>query len=103
MAPDGPRGPRMRSQPGIAYLADSAKVPVVPVSFAARRQRTLKSWDRFVLVWPFARGTLAFGEPINLPAGGDIESNRLLIENRMIAFATEVDRIEGVDPIRPAS
>ncbi len=103
MAPDGPRGPRMRSQPGIAYLASSTRVPVVPVTFAVRRQRTLNSWDRFVLVWPFARGTLAFGEPINLPAEGDFESNRLLIENRMIAFAAEVDRIEGVDPIRPAS
>jgi len=103
MTPDGPRGPRMRAQPGIAYLAGSANVPVVPVTFAARRQRTLKSWDRFMLVWPFASGVIAFGEPVLLAEGGDTESRRLHIEDHMIAFACAVDRAEGLEPIQPAA
>lgn len=103
MTPDGPRGPRMRSQPGIAYLAQSTSLPVVPLTFATRRQRTLKSWDSFMLVWPFASGRFAFGEPINLPDEGDTESHRALIEDRMIAFSSEVDRAQGLEPILPAS
>jgi lysophospholipid acyltransferase (LPLAT)-like uncharacterized protein len=103
ITPDGPRGPRMRSQPGIAYLARSAHVPVVPITFATKRQRTFNSWDRFMLVFPFARGTVAFGDPIVLPEGGDTESYRALIEERMIRLSTEVDLAQGIDPVRPAS
>lgn len=103
ITPDGPRGPRMRSQPGTAYLARSTNVPVVPITFATKRQRTLNSWDRFILVLPFAKGTIAIDDPISLPEEGDTESNRVLIETRMIAFSTEVDRAHGIDPILPAS
>ncbi len=101
IAPDGPRGPRMRAQPGAAYLALSEDVPVVPVTFATSGQRTLKSWDRFMLVRPFSRGVLAFGEPIIPADGDDTESFRQRIETRMIAFAGEVDRAEGLEPIEP--
>jgi lysophospholipid acyltransferase (LPLAT)-like uncharacterized protein len=103
IAPDGPRGPRMRSQPGVAYLASSAKVPVVPITFAAKRQKTLNSWDRFMLVWPFAHGRVAFGEPIQLPDDGDTESHRQLIEAYMNTFSSEIDRAQGLDPVQPAA
>jgi hypothetical protein len=101
MTPDGPRGPRLRAQPGIAYLAGSTGVPVVPITFASHHQRTLKSWDRFMLVRPFARGTLAVGEPVVAVEGDDTESRRVRIERRMIAFAEEIDRREGLEPIQP--
>ncbi len=103
ITPDGPRGPRMRLQPGAAYLARSANVPVVPITFATKGQKTLKSWDRFMLVLPFAKGTVTFGDPIELPKGGDTESHRLLIEEQMIALSTKVDLAEGIDPIQPAN
>ncbi len=103
ITPDGPRGPRMRSQPGIAYLARSTNVPVVPITFATKRQKTFNSWDRFMLVLPFARGTVAFGDPIALPQEGDTESHRSLIEERMIKLSAEVDRAQGIEPILPAS
>jgi len=103
ISPDGPRGPRMRAQPGVAYLAGLADVPVVPITFAAKRRRIIKSWDRFMLVWPFGGGTLAFGEPMPPTLGEDTESRRQKIEERMIAFATEIDREEGLEPIQPAA
>jgi len=103
MTPDGPRGPRMRAQPGVAYLALSADVPVVPITFAAKRQRMFKSWDRFMLVWPFARGVLAFGDPIKANEEDDTESLRGRIEDGMIAFARGVDQAEGLDPVEPAN
>ncbi len=103
MTPDGPKGPRMRSHPGIAYLAKQTNVPVVPVTFATRRQRIFKSWDRFMLVLPFARGIVAFGDPIKLTAESDTETDRSFIEDRMITFSIEVDRAQGVDPVQPAN
>ena len=101
MTPDGPRGPRMRAKPGIAYLSGSADVPVVPVTFATRRRRIFQSWDRFNLVWPFASGVLAFGEPLPPTVGSDTESRRLAIEEHMIAFAREVDLTQGLMPVEP--
>ena len=103
ITPDGPRGPRMRMQPGIAYLAERTNVPIIPITFGTKPLRTIDSWDRFAVVLPFARGTVAFGEPIILPKGGDTESHRSLIEERMIAFSTEIDRDLGIDPILPAN
>ncbi|MEM9627558.1 MAG: lysophospholipid acyltransferase family protein [Pseudomonadota bacterium] len=101
MTPDGPRGPRMRAQPGIAYLSGSVGVPVVPITFATRRERILGSWDRFKLVWPFASGVLAFGEPLAPTAGSDTESRRRAIEAHMIAFARDIDLAAGLEPIEP--
>ena len=101
MTPDGPRGPRMRAQPGVAYLAVSTGLPVVPITFAARRHRLIGSWDRFMLIWPFARGVVAFGEPIPPSPGDDTEAQRRRIEERMIAFAQATDRSQGIDPVEP--
>jgi lysophospholipid acyltransferase (LPLAT)-like uncharacterized protein len=102
MTPDGPRGPRMRVQRGIAYLAESTALPVVPLTFAARPQRRFESWDRFILVPPFAHGTLAFGEPILLPEGGEPEANRRLIEERLNALSIAIDEGLGLEPVLPA-
>lgn len=103
MTPDGPRGPRMRAQPGIAYLGGQAKVPIVPFTFAAKRHQTINSWDRFTFVWPFTGGVLAFDEPLFLSEGHDTESHRQQIEARMIAFSREVDQREGITPILPTT
>jgi lysophospholipid acyltransferase (LPLAT)-like uncharacterized protein len=103
MTPDGPRGPRMRAHAGVAYLAADNDVPVIPITFAARRQKTLRSWDRFMLVWPFASGVLAFGEPILPRPEEDTESFRCRIEAEMIRFALDVDRSEGLEAVEPAN
>lgn len=54
LAVDGPRGPAGRPGPGAAGLARRAGVPVVVgrVESAGWRAR---SWDRFLVPWPFAR------------------------------------------------
>ncbi len=67
--PDGPRGPRMSIQPGCVLAASRAGVPIIPVGFEARRAKRLRSWDRFVIPWPFTRVAVRFGEPITVPQG----------------------------------
>lgn len=64
ITPDGPRGPRRVAQPGVARLALLSGRPVVPVGAAVARRRTLRTWDRMALPFPFSRGGLVYGEPI---------------------------------------
>ena len=63
ITPDGPRGPRMRAQAGVAQLAFSQRAPVIAVGFSVRWGRHLASWDRFLLPLPFGRGAMVYSEP----------------------------------------
>jgi len=64
ITPDGPRGPRYRVQNGIIELARQTEMAIIPVSFNASRKKVFRSWDRFLLPFPFSRGVLVFGEPV---------------------------------------
>src|SRR3546814_5014831 len=59
--PDGPRGPRMRAGTGIVAAARLAGVPVMPATYSVRRRRLARSWDRFLIAWPFNRGVIQIG------------------------------------------
>jgi hypothetical protein len=71
IVPDGPRGPSEQLQPGVVMLAAATGAPVVPLAVAARPGRRLRSWDRFLVPWPFARSVLAFGPPIYVERTAD--------------------------------
>lgn len=64
ITPDGPRGPRMRAQRGIAQLSIATGAPIQPIAFSSRSARMLRSWDRFLIPLPFGRGVQIFGEPL---------------------------------------
>lgn len=71
LTPDGPRGPARRVQPGAVAAAQHAGVPVVPVAAVADHAWRLRSWDRFMVPKPFARVRVVYGEPIEVPPGGN--------------------------------
>ena len=105
ITPDGPRGPRMRVQPGIIALARLSGAPIVPATYAVSRRRVADSWDRFVIALPFSRGIYLWGQPIHVAAGADaaaMERARLLLEERLNALTAEADRTVGAVPIAPA-
>ncbi len=54
LALDGPRGPAGVAKPGAAALAAAEGVPFVVGEIDARGVR-LRSWDRMLIPWPFAR------------------------------------------------
>ena len=64
VTPDGPRGPALKFQGGTLIAAQRAQVPVVPLTVHADRAWRLKSWDRFMIPKPFARVTIAYGNPV---------------------------------------
>lgn len=104
ITPDGPRGPRMRAQGGVASLSAITGVPVVPFAWATRRARVLKSWDRFMLPLPFDRGVYVVGEPMLPVSGGDdaVEAHRVAIETALNDVTRLADERVGRAPVAPA-
>lgn len=105
VTPDGPRGPRLRASAGIVQAARLARVPLLPVAVATNRRRMLRSWDRFLLAWPFARGVFVYGRTIEIaPDAGEaeIEAARVALEDELNRVSLEADRLVGQTPVEPA-
>jgi len=100
ITPDGPRGPRMRAQPGVAAMSALTGAPVLPTAWATRRARVLRSWDSFMVPWPFDRGVYAVGAPV-YPEGDDREAHRLAIEAGLNAATRLADERAGRIPVEP--
>jgi hypothetical protein len=69
ITPDGPRGPAHTFAPGALVAAQRVNCQILPVAIAADRAWRLRSWDRFMIPKPFARVTIAYGQPSKV--GGD--------------------------------
>lgn len=105
ITPDGPRGPRMRAQPGAVRVAKAAGVPIVPTAYAIKGSKILSSWDGGL--WPplFSRGWVVYGAPINVPSNASAETQeslRLELEAALTAVSHEADRLAGVEQVQPA-
>ena len=74
VTPDGPRGPRHAFAPGALVAAHRAGVPVVGVVAHVDRAWRLSSWDAFEIPKPFARVTVAYGEPTMVPGASPREA-----------------------------
>ncbi len=85
ITPDGPRGPAMKLQPGIASIAEMVKMPVVCVTFSASRHKRMHSWDRFMVALPFGR---IYYNIALAPAN----ATREVLENTMVRITEEADR-----------
>jgi lysophospholipid acyltransferase (LPLAT)-like uncharacterized protein len=106
ITPDGPKGPRMRAAPGVITAARFANAPILPITFSAWPSRTLGTWDKFLVVLPFARGVVLVGEPILVPPDADAatcEAYRQLLEDRLNAMTAEADRMCGRPVVSPAA
>lgn len=92
VVPDGPRGPCRRVQPGVVALAALTGAPIVPVAFACRPGRRLRTWDEFLVPLPFARCAMAFGDPVHLPRDADREAACAELERRLDDVTAAADR-----------
>ena len=105
ITPDGPRGPRMRATDGAVALARLSGAPIIPATFGAARGKVLPSWDRFLVAWPFGRGVIVWGDPIEVPRDADaaqLDASRLRVEGALNAITAEADRLTGRAPVEPA-
>ncbi len=91
--PDGPKGPRGKVQPGALLAAAATGFPIVPVGLAASRAKYLRSWDRFVVPWPFSRVAFVYGEPLSIERGAPLEPYGEELERRLDACEAEAERL----------
>jgi lysophospholipid acyltransferase (LPLAT)-like uncharacterized protein len=87
-AVDGPRGPARVAQPGAVWLAGATGHPVLPFHLEANRYWTVGSWDRAMIPKPFARVSVAIGDPFDVPDTGaeTIERSRKDLELRLASL-----------------
>lgn len=62
VTPDGPRGPCYFVNPGIIKLAQITEGHILPVRVTYSHCWRLRSWDGFMVPWPFARVRIIFDE-----------------------------------------
>jgi len=87
ITPDGPRGPAKSFAPGTLIVAQRGRAPIVPVVAHADAAWRLKSWDRFMIPKPFARVTIAYGDPVRLDDDGRPDDARVdHLRQHMIAL-----------------
>lgn len=67
ITPDGPRGPRHVLQPGIVRLAQHTGTRILPLHLRPSHAWKLKTWDKFLIPWPFAKVTVVLDEAWSLP------------------------------------
>jgi lysophospholipid acyltransferase (LPLAT)-like uncharacterized protein len=98
IAPDGPRGPREKVQPGVVYLAKRLGLPVIPIGVSSRPSFRADSWDRFMVPMPFARCTIVYGEPVRFSSSVTkeaLEDARADLESRLREVTGKADELCG--------
>lgn len=70
---DGPRGPARQAKIGCILACRNSGAPLIPWACHAEPNITARNWDGTMIPKPFARITVAFGEPLYVPAGADRE------------------------------
>jgi hypothetical protein len=93
VVPDGPRGPDQTLEPGVIVLAAATGAPIVPLGFAARPARRLRTWDRFLVPAPFARCALVFGEPSGVARDADRQTARDAVERALAEVTATAERL----------
>jgi lysophospholipid acyltransferase (LPLAT)-like uncharacterized protein len=104
ITPDGPRGPREQMRGKVVDIARITGVPIVPMAYATRWHRRLRSWDRFMLPLPFGQGFMACGPAIAVETDASAEriaELEMLCEARLRALTARVDESMGVVSLAP--
>jgi lysophospholipid acyltransferase (LPLAT)-like uncharacterized protein len=86
ITPDGPRGPRETIKPGPIIMGRDTGLPVIGLTYHAKKVRRLNSWDRFVVVWPFNTIVWTATDPVTVPPDANeeqMESCRKELEDKM--------------------
>ena len=90
---DGPRGPRQRAGLGSVLLAQRKNAQIIPYAVATAPSKRLRSWDRFVIPFPFTRGAIVMGTPIDVSRGENSEAIRFQLEAALNAATKRAEDI----------
>ncbi len=86
ITPDGPRGPNQKVSEGIIKIAINSQIPIIPLGFASDKNFKLRSWDSFLITYPFAKCNFVWGEPMKIPPStkeNEIEKYKTQLEEKI--------------------
>ncbi len=93
-AVDGPRGPAFKIKPGIIYMAKKTGKKIVPVGGAFKKKHVFeKAWDKFHFPYPFTKGAVVMGEPIEVPKDANDEEFMKIINVKIDAASERAEVI----------
>jgi lysophospholipid acyltransferase (LPLAT)-like uncharacterized protein len=99
LTPDGPTGPLYHIEPGGLYLAQKTGAPLIPVAFVYdRKWISQKSWDKFEVPKPFARGVAYIGAPLYVE--GELDDQQLEREKERLREAIHTANRQGEEVLR---
>lgn len=94
LTPDGPRGPSEKVQPGIVMMAKRSGAALVPVGVSASKRWHVKTWDRYMVPWPFAKCVMVYGEPMFVSKDASEEESeeaRRKLESAIVRVQLQAD------------
>lgn len=92
ITPDGPRGPSGVVQGGVMLMAEKSGAALVPVGLSAQKAIYIKSWDRYMLPYPFSKARMVIGDPLTIPD----EATEEQIEEVRLKLESEINRLEAI-------
>ena len=95
ITPDGPRGPVYKVQEGVITTARLSGLPIVPMTYQAKRKKVLNSWDSMIVPFPFNHLHYVYGKPFHVPRDADEETQesiRLEVEAEMMRICEVAER-----------
>lgn len=107
ITPDGPRGPAEVVSPGAIMIAQRAGAPIVPYALSVSPCWRLKTWDRFIIPFPFTRGAIVIGPPLATPRTEDPAVLQAELQAQLDAATRRADMLAGrttdttMDPASP--
>ncbi len=95
IVPDGPRGPNRIMKLGGLKLGQEAAAYLIPFTFSTSKKKILRSWDNFLIFYPFSKVVAIYGKPFLVDPSlkeDDLEKERQKIENFMIQLDKRADK-----------
>lgn len=98
--PDGPRGPAGAVEPGVIFLAQKSRLPIVPIANALSRKKVLNSWDKYQVPLPFTRAVVVHGNPLWIKPEETLEDAQALLRRQLDLVTQEADRLAAATTLR---
>lgn len=86
IVPDGPKGPNRELKLGCIKLAHETGARLVPFTFSTSKKKYLRSWDSFLLFYPFSKVVAIYGPSYTVDSGlksEELERERKEVEKLM--------------------
>lgn len=94
IVPDGPGGPNRKMKPGGLKLAQENGAYLVPFTFSTSKKKILRSWDNFLMFYPFSKVVAIYGKPVAIDSdlnNDELEKECQKIEHSLVLLDYEAD------------